>query len=362
MFDFNASHLAPYADRLARKTRVDDAQWDSIAFQAQGLVDELHAEDAYRLLRSFSTARVLRGRGALQRSLLSVLRREKRVLKPRKLVSAWVSLDRADASLDEQASAFFGSELPWALPSCIRNLDADGEQLWNPRPANREWRKVHVMLAAGGCDAIQLSRLWKKMETATSTDGASIRAFSVDGLVSAVRAAALANTRAGVIPNTEFVQRLLNRVVEQTPWLDSWAASHVVLAAAQLGAQPGQVYDPIRETLLERCMLNPEGKAYTRAELCSGDVADLSEAERITEALALFDVHDDDIRRRLAPWLLQPLPPLRFARLAERLAGIGLDSNRDPQVARHVRATARSSEMTTVLGSTAAGMLNELYV
>merc|ERR1712232_338194 len=145
---------------------------------------------------------------------------------------------------------------------------------------------------------------------------------------------------------------------------DGWGASHVVLAAASLGAAPGDAYDPVRSTLLERCALGPQkdmgfvmdavqkrGRGGLAERLSNTAVGTaklhrLEEAERVAAALARLDVHDGEVRSRLAAWLLLPLPVSRFVALATDLARVGLGDAANPTVARHVRTRARSSDFS----------------
>lgn len=87
----------------------------------------------------------------------------------------------------------------------------------------------------------------------------------------------------------------------------------------------------------------------------------LAQAERLAAALATFDVHDAEVRGRLANWLLRPLPAERWARLALDLASAGLNHKAAPNVAKHVRARARSSELLQSVGAETAEALQQAF-
>lgn len=351
--------------------------WDAVAFQAQGLAAQLSPKDAYTLLCAMASGKALaRHDGALQ-ALLDVLQtRGVGALGPRKVVILWTTLDRADsvvASPDALPATadFFRTELARALPRAS-GLDVAATETEEactpvlaeaaprpPRGSDAEWRRLHALLAASGCGQGDLRPAWEQLEAVTIDDPGAVRALSVEGLIAAARAAVLAPQRTGVTaPSDDFSQRLRQRLVEQARWMDGWAVSHAALAAAVLGGEPGHCYDPLRQTLLERCSLEPTSSAFSRG-LGAREMSRLAEAERVAGALAALQVHDKVIREHLAAWLLRPLPPKRFARLAGNLAQAGLDGSH-AKVGRHVRARARSSEVVSAVGDeVAAGLLRD---
>lgn len=379
------------ARRLARQGSVGqdpfeiEKAWSAVAFQAQGLADELSAKEAYELLRSLSAGGVLtKYEGACSALLGTLRKRGEGQLKPRKVINIWAALDRADAQASE-VDAFFLRELPRALPGSASSSassgvpgaheasdggggddDEKGEGIGEqpaaagrsgPRGTGKDWRRTLALLEASGCPQLELREVWVGIEVATLADSAAVKSLSINGLVAALRSAALASGRAGTPPSPELVQRLCRRATAQARWLDGWAASHIALASASLGALPREGYDPLRQALLDRCALGPSkpgskvgGKQFAKAP-GRLELHGLAEAERVAAALAGFDVHDAEVRDRIAAWLSVPLPPKRFANLARDLAAIGLSDSSSSHLARHVRARLRSSELRAEVGA-----------
>lgn len=193
--------------------------------------------------------------------------------------------------------------------------------------------------------------------------------------MAAIRAAAFA-VRQGATPVPSLTEALCQRLAAQAAWLDGWAASHGACAAATLGASPGALYDRLRPTILDRCRaleMQPLAKVPTPMRRrgssdkfeapVSGEALPegLAQAERLAAALATFDVHDAEVRGRLANWLLRPLPAERWARLALDLASAGLNHKAAPNVAKHVRARARSSELLQSVGAETAEALQQAF-
>eukprot|EP00811_Abedinium_folium_P036193 NODE_8925_length_1459_cov_7.655405.p1 GENE.NODE_8925_length_1459_cov_7.655405~~NODE_8925_length_1459_cov_7.655405.p1 ORF type:complete len:463 (+),score=152.92 NODE_8925_length_1459_cov_7.655405:55-1389(+) len=367
-YNLDARRLAPYAQRLARHARFggDPVKahevWSAVAFQVQGLAEELSTDEAYKLLRAFGAAGILARHEGAALSLLVALRRNAATLKPRNVLRAWVVLDRADVFVDRASRAFFQEELRRLLPAepASRSLaPQDGR-----RGADRMWRRVHALLEARSCTQEEMQPLWRVAEEVMLATGGAVRALEVDGLVSALRAAALAEARAGVAPSEELTQRLMERAMSQARWFDGWAATHVVLAAARLGVSPGRGYDPLRDVLLERCVLAPPSAspaAWPGPTAAADQARSLRQAERVAAALARWDVHDAVVRGRLTAWLLWPLPARRFAPLALNLARAGCGDASDAKVARHVRARSRSAEAVGAVGAERAEALLEAY-
>jgi len=381
-----------------------DEAWGALAFQAQGHAHQLTALDASTVLVALSAGGVLARYADASRALVAVLRNFAGALSARRLIKVWAALDRADvigsdvsctasfegaqrsASEQNDAAAFLQAELVRALPA---DVEDSAEESASPksvlRGADHEWRRMLALLAASDCRPEQLRPRWEALEAAVLADGASLCALSVGGLISAARTAVLARQRTGVAPAERLAGQIKERIVSQARWMDGWSTSHAVLALAQLGAKPQQGYDPLRQGLLERCALSPSrvqsrpahaseaapGATNTRhgrrpkfgvaEESDSWSEQQLAESERVAAALARFDVHDADVRSRLAAWLLKPLPVRRLARLALDLASIGLCDAADPKVARHVRAFARSSELRNALGTEGMAALLEAY-
>lgn len=408
-FELEACELASYARRLARRgrevggdPRALSEAWEAVAFQCQGLADSISPNDAGSILCALSVSGVLQDHVGAHDSLVGVLRaRGTGALKPRKVVSVWTALDRADLAEGKEAATFLRVELPRALPGAMpagalpeEPPALEGEEVEvpeTPKGDDRSWMLAHALLAGSGCSEGELRAVWTAVEEATLADAGAVRGLSVRGLVAAMRAAALASERAGVEPSGDLAQRLCERAATQAKWMDGWAASHAALAAAALGAAPGAAYDPLRTTLLERCALQPEpGLSFvtpvhrpspSRAASASGRAAPrgrgsrapaaqepaapggrgLGEAERVAAALARFDVHDAEVRDKLSEWLMRPLPDQRFAQLASSLAGAGLGDATAPKVARHIRGRARSAELTAALGAEAARTLLNAY-
>lgn len=380
-YELQAHELGPFARRLAQRWSVAggdplelEKAWDAVAFQAHGLAEQLAPKDACTVLVALASGRALARHEGTTQALLDVLRkRGVGALGPRKVVTLWRCLDRVDSAAasryaEPAVAEFFRGELARAVPPVPKvgpaAVDADepqaaapgsqgpqGTAAPTPRPprgSDAEWQRVHALLEASGCCEADLKPVWEQLQAVTIADPGAVRALTVEGLIAAARAAALAPQRAGVAsPAAEFARRLCQRLVEQARWMDGWAASHAVAAIAALAGQPGRCYDPLRPTLLERCGLEPSRKASR--SLSGNELARLSEAERVAAALATLEVHDKDMRARIATWLLRPLPPLRFARLATHLARAGLGGD-DAKIARHVRARARSSELADAVG------------
>lgn len=412
VFDLAAEDLAAFARRLARRgVRVGgdpvevERAWGAVAFQAEGVADVLSQGDACTLLRELSAAGMLAKHPGALRALLSVLRHGGATeLKTRKVIGVWSALDRNDVGLDDdEAIAFFCEALPRALPvaallpgeahpSAAWHVDvaasvsasapaADEEEVASrPKGTHHDWRRVFALLSASGCAQEALRRAWTDIEAAMLSDRGRVRALPMQGLVYALRAAALAMLQMDAKPSTEFVHSLCSRSAEQAQWMDGWAASHVALAAASLGITPAKAYDPLRTALLERCSLEPRvlggsaalvGAAGAGIPVVRGsglsvatsvELIGLAEAERVAAALARFDVHDAEVRSRLSSWLLLPgLPPKRLAGLARSLAAAGLGDAVAPKVAKHVRARLRSSEMLAAVGAEVVDGLSHLY-
>jgi len=385
VYDVPAEDLAGFARRLAREPPAGEdpvereKTWDAIAFQAEGVADQLRPRDALALLLALAKGSALVRHSRTQSALLQVLLRGDRDhLKPQKVARLWVALDRVDAACSEEAASFFDVELCKALPEAVRLPDAlkeapssapagksgEGDDskpgLQEPvclRGTEKEWQRANALLAASSCSPLELGRMWRELEAATLKDASAVRALPADGLVSALRSAALAESRADTKPSPELLSRLFSHAVAQSKWLDGWASSHTALAAANLGASPGDVYDRLRSTIISRCRLRPKKAApilkVGRIELARVSLDDcrFAEANRVAAALAQFDVHDAEVRDQIASWLVRPLPPKHLVELAGNLAQIGFGDEVDPQIARHVRARVRSSEVLEAVGA-----------
>lgn len=416
-FDLSAEELAPFAQRLAaRRLKIGgptvdplemERAWKVVAFQAEGVAEQLSARDACMLIRELAAANVL-GRGrheGAKKALLGVLRRSSPVLhgqedgeasliKPSRIVSVWCALDRVDAAEDAETAAFFSEQLPRALPAIaagstkntVRDEESQQDAPSAPKASDRDWRRAAALLAASGCSRGELQRLWASLEAAALADAERLRTLPMRGLVYAMRAGAQAAERVEAQPSHELVLRVSSRIIAQARWLDGWAASHTALAAATLGVASGKAYDPLRPALLEHCRLERPGAGAGQKGAGGGatrtvratdstdlpgwgggaaqqgmELAGLTEAERVASALARFDVHDAEVREKIATWLLGPLPPERLARLAESLVGAGLSEANAPKVARHVRARLRSSEVQLSIGVEASAALLRKY-
>lgn len=366
VYELEAHRLAPYAQKLAQFRRGSDPvelyeAWDAVAFQVQGLSKKLSASQAYMILRAFSTGKVLQQHEGAWHTLLAIMIREgPGGMKVRKITRAWVALDRADIFLNEEQADFFRIELSRLLPkkpdeSLFPQPRTEAKDKYVTRGADRVWRRVHAMLEASGCTAEELLPLWKVAEAAMLADGRAIRTLELDGLISALRAAALVRTRINEKPSDELVRQLLQRATAQSPWLDGWGVSHVALAAARLGAAPGDAYDSLRGTLLDRCLLPPT------TGVTSNETQGLREAKRVASALAHFDVHDAEVRNKAASWLFRPLPIQYFVAFAMDLASAGANDVTNPKLARHIRARARTSEAIGTVGAQTASALLKAY-
>ncbi|CAE8660494.1 unnamed protein product, partial [Polarella glacialis] len=182
-FDLEAGEMGAFARRLASQglaatggdPRELQRAWAALAFQARGLAEKLSASDAYSLLRGLSSGGVLARHGETCKALIGVLRKKGvGTLKPRKVVSIWVALDRADVTDgSEDAAAFFRSELKRALPLAARSEASEasgdardvGEQSSDlvvplgPRgSSDRDWHRVLALLAASSCSPEELAR------------------------------------------------------------------------------------------------------------------------------------------------------------------------------------------------------------
>jgi len=409
IFDLSPGQLAPHARRLLRQQRDGSvssselsAAWEAIAFQSQGFVDRLTASNACSLLCAFGTASVLFEQREARSSLMAVLYRQKTgMIRPQKVLNLWIALDRADVALRDEASAFFQRELSVAAPLLLPAVTPAGDTpMEDTQQAislagkkSGDWKRMHAFLAASNCSAAELAPAYAALEAATLADMSAVRALSVNSLIAAMRATALALERIGVQPSDELTHQLCARAAAQARWLDGWGASHVVLVAAIHQALPGRVYDALRPVLLERCNLQPKlglttaqslpqmrsavGRPRATARVARGNAAatedatlvagaldnepGFAQAQRVAEALSIFNVHDAELRSRLSSWLLCPLSSGAFARLAEHLASVGLDDGVDSKLARMVRARARSTELVDALGAEAAQALLLAY-
>eukprot|EP00927_Polykrikos_kofoidii_P044736 TRINITY_DN38620_c0_g1_i1.p1 TRINITY_DN38620_c0_g1~~TRINITY_DN38620_c0_g1_i1.p1 ORF type:complete len:566 (-),score=53.54 TRINITY_DN38620_c0_g1_i1:3-1637(-) len=422
-FDVGVDELAGHARRLARFHKggigADPVEleraWAALAFQAEGHADQLSVKDACVLLRALSVGGVLAAHASTCRALVSVLQaRGSGKLTGRRLVSLWSSLDRADLGLlcnESEAvlgnvhasiATFFKEELRRALPSATsecasseakrtsqkggrgKHVEADGVTAGTARcsrplrAGNHEWRRLLALLANSACTKQELRSCWEALESAALADTCSIRSLSLDGLVSALRAASMTEARTGVRPAEPLLMRLKECIVAHAQGFDGWSASHAVLALSQLGEAPGSSYDILRQSLLEKCALCPSnarsivptrrpssavspGALAASSSGTSFEWHGLHVAERVASALARLDVHDCEVRGRFAAWLLQPLPCSRFASLAGDLASSGLSDASDPKVARHVRARSRSAEFRAAVGDEVASALLDAY-
>jgi len=322
-----------------------DNAWRAVAFQTEGLVDNLSVADAYTLLRAFCGVGVLARFDGVQQALLAVLQRDgSDKLSARKLIGAWTAWDRSDAPIAMQADAvaFFRSSLRAALPKEVPKSGAAGESdlwLW---PLEREWRRALALLRASDCSTEELRTIWDLLEAKALKDVVHIRSLPIQSLVAAVRATSSVEERIGRMPSRELSTKLCNAILEQANWLDGWSASQAACALAGLRLAPAAAYDALRPVLLERCTLAPPAENHRWSP---GQFPGLIEAERVARAMAHFDVHDQAIREQIAAWLLVALPDERFILLARDLAGAGLSASNNPKVARNVRARLRSSEM-----------------
>ncbi|CAJ1398889.1 unnamed protein product [Effrenium voratum] len=132
------------------------------------------------------------------------------------------------------------------------------------------------------------------------------------------------------VPSEGLVTALMQRLSVQAPWLDGWQASHFALSVAELRG-PGAAYDRLRSALLERSpALVPRAQERSARRRGLTQVMEelepdlLAQAQRLASALAIFDVHDAEVRDLLAQWLLRPLPPETLTRMALDLASVGL--------------------------------------
>jgi len=341
-------------------------------------------------------------------------------LKARKVVDLWAALDRADVADEASVEGFFKDELLRALPRRLQDGVEEGEAddadagpeaaehepgtRPGPKNTSRNWRRLIALLEASECSNEQCLEVWRDMEATALSDDAGVKSLSTNGMVFALRSAALirevvetsegASTASGGSSSSStsssnnsskstetepdearaagdptsapfssttsssalaeaFVERLLQRTFAQARWLDGWSASHAALASAKLGASPRKGYDVLRPTILQRCSLappesvapakTPSRRSATDAESQTSSPA-LRQAERVAAALAAYGVHDAEVRDRIAPWLLKPLSSDRFASLARDLAAAGLSDSTSPRIARHVRARLRSSD------------------
>lgn len=371
-FDTQPQDLPRLARRLARRSGFggdpleSDQAWASIAFQAEGVADDLSPRDAGALLCAFSSGRVLQRHIAARQSLVHVLTsRGHGALKPHRIVEIWIALDRADAA--DNREDFFKTELVRALHVALPpgSSESDSQASGSNTGAVLEgtdtyWDFVLALLAASGCDSADLCLVWERAAASALHDASSLRALSSSAIVSAMRASVLAMQRLGVEPAPELVEGLSERLLAHAAWLDGWATSHALLAAARLRFAPGLAYDALRRVLLERCALRPHTTtAAPSAE--PGEMASFAQAERVAAAMALFDVHDAEVRGRMSGWLLRPLPAARFVGIALDLACIGLSRSSDARVARSVRARARSSELAQSVGADRAARLLDAY-
>lgn len=364
-YELEAQDLAPFARTLARNSSVGgdpngtERAWQAVAFQTRGLAKRLSVQDAYTILRSMSQAGVLRSQREATSALTLILREgEPGVLSLEKVVSVWVALDRADILEDKAAQELFHRELPKSFPA---------EEALVVQNSDKEWKKALAIFSSSGCSPEGLLKLWKALEASMLADPAAARTLTALGLLAAIRTAVLVKERLAECLNPVLIYRLMERLLAQAPWLDGWCASHAVLASARLGAAPGQCYDVLRDTLLQRCSgLKPPQKLKEPDKKVTSDPqsvrnAEFVEAQRIAAALELNDVHDSEVRGRLSEWLLQPLPPQQLASLAGQLAAVGCTDISAPRIARHVRARARSSEVVGELGEEAAAGLLLAY-
>lgn len=371
-FDTQPQDLPRLARSLARRSGFGgdplelDKAWASIAFQAEGVVDDLSPRDAGTLLCAFSSGRVLQRHMTARQALVHVLTtRGHGALRPHRIVEIWIALDRADAV--EDGEDFFKTELVRALHVALPpSLSASDSQASSSSKgatfegSDRHWEFVLALLASSGCDSADLCLVWERAAASALHDASSLRSLSSSAIVLAMRASVLAMQRLGAQPAPELVERLSERLLAHAAWLDGWTTSHAVLAAARLRLAPGHAYDALRRVLLERCSLRPHTTtAAPSAE--PGEMASLAQAERVAAALALFDVHDAEVRGRMAGWLLRPLPAARFVGLALDLAHIGLNHSSDARVARGVRARARSSELAQSVGAERTASLLDAY-
>eukprot|EP00928_Gymnodinium_smaydae_P090460 TRINITY_DN74254_c0_g1_i1.p1 TRINITY_DN74254_c0_g1~~TRINITY_DN74254_c0_g1_i1.p1 ORF type:complete len:431 (-),score=68.03 TRINITY_DN74254_c0_g1_i1:53-1345(-) len=353
-FELEAHHLAAYARRLARQYRggigadpVDlDKAWNNVLFQAQGLADQLSAQDACTLLRALASSGTLSRQTEACRVLVDVLRREPNALKPKRVIALWHCLDRADLVAVDGCMGDAGA----SVESYFREAFADvkpGSVSPLLRISNAEWQRILPLLAASGRSSEHLQPLWRDAETGTLRDVSSVRALSIDGLLAALRALSFVRERVGADPAHELVELIVDRVAAQAQWLDAWSTSHALLALGRLGIAPRRSYDRLRQQLVDSlgtARVESVGKTSRAASLGSRELERLPVVRRVAAGLALLDIHDAELRKNLAPWLLRPLPAPVFLALAEDLARIGLCDEVDPKVARQVRARARSGE------------------
>merc|ERR1712080_556618 len=106
--------------------------------------------------------------------------------------------------MGEEAASFFGAELSRALP-------VGGQEL--ARAGDQEWQRALALLSDSGCGPSALRPLWETIEAAALADLGSVKALSAEGLVAAIRAAALVKSRTGTIPDSVLVERLLQRIM-----------------------------------------------------------------------------------------------------------------------------------------------------
>ncbi|CAK9081495.1 Calcium-dependent protein kinase 2 [Durusdinium trenchii] len=116
-----ASELSGFALRLARRTRAAEGSdaglreaWSSVAFQTEGLIQALSLEEAYDLLRALSKGGVLTRFTSCVKRLMTHVADQEEFLRPRKVLTLWRLLDRADLIDAVEATSYFEKELKFA--------------------------------------------------------------------------------------------------------------------------------------------------------------------------------------------------------------------------------------------------------
>eukprot|EP00913_Durusdinium_trenchii_P009245 g8690.t1 len=282
------------------------------------------------------------------------------------------------------------SEKVW-LHGLLREAQPDAQRS-NEHLLHGQLMLRTVRVRGQGISNEQRRQLWcHAQEVSTSP---SLKSLSTEGLVAALRCAAHmvegGSSSESFEVDATFVESLSEHLLAQAQWLHGWQASHVAAAAAQLGLPPGRCYDRLRQPLMERSVAlrasltapaelptlqSRPGRGALRATRVVAEadhpnapeaevthvVHGLAEVERLSAALATFDTQDVEVRDLLAKWLLQPLPARNFARISWHLASVGLNPEAAPELCRHVRARARSSEVVSALGLENSQALAEAY-